>query len=142
MSNREPKSPTLNKVLRETNDPAFQINRLAKAIHDDANAHHLWTDFREEMRKKLKEQSEPDRKALARYYATAFIAGEVSEMRSAYASKTHYGEEAADVLISLLSTCVEMEIDIGTEVVRKMKINQKRPKRHGKERFICSIPRS
>lgn len=139
---REIKSPTLNKIIKQTNDPAFQINRLAKAIHDDAEDHALWDDFREEMKKKCRGVSEQDREALSRFYSTAFISGELSEMRMAYADRYHYGEEAADVFISLLSTCVEAGIDIGAEVVRKMKINKRRPKRHGKETFICSIPKN
>lgn len=139
---REPKSPTLNKILKETNDPAFQINRLAKKIHDDADAHELWDDFRAEMKKRLSMHSEADQAALKRYYGTSYVAAEVSEMRIAYAKKRHYGEEAADVLISLLSLCVEMDIDIGKEVVRKMDINSKRPKKHGKETFLCPMPRT
>ena len=123
-------SPTLAQIIDRTNDPAYQINRIAKAIHEDADAHGLWDDFREAM--KLHEEKGLEKNSLMRYYATTVVAGEVSEMRCAHPSKALYAEEMADVFIALLSTAVELEINIGKEVVAKMKINKERPWKHGK----------
>jgi NTP pyrophosphatase (non-canonical NTP hydrolase) len=129
---KEIKSPTAKRIFAKMNDPAYQLNRLAKAIHEDADQHGLWDDFREAM-KKYADQPNYFRESITRYYATSVVAGEVSELRNAYENKKHYGEEAADVVIAILSTCAEVGIDIGAEVVSKMQINHERPHKHGKE---------
>lgn len=129
---KEIKSPTAKQIFAKMNDPAYQLNRLAKAIHEDADQHGLWDDFREAM-KKYADQPNYFRESITRYYATSVVAGEVSELRNAHENKKHYGEEAADVVIAILSTCVELGIDIGAEIVSKMETNRKRPHRHGKE---------
>jgi NTP pyrophosphatase (non-canonical NTP hydrolase) len=65
----------------------------------------------------------------------------VSEVAEAAESVRHnepdsFREEIADVLIRLFDICGTMEIDIGKEIERKMKINKTRPIRHGKH---CSL---
>lgn len=129
---KEIKSPTAKQIIAKLNDPAYQINRLAKAIHEDADRHGLWDDFREAMRR-FEDRGDSERLSALRYYATGVVSGEVSEMRSAHEDKAHYAEEMADVLIALLSTAEELCIDIGGEVVRKMEVNKGRPWKHGKE---------
>ena len=126
------KSRTLDSLIAKLSDPAYQINRLARMIHGDADRHGLWDDFREAMQR-FENQEDSERLSALRYYATGVVAGEVSEMRSAHEDKAHYAEEMADVLIALLSTAEELGIDIGGEVVRKMEINKARPWKHGKE---------
>ena len=129
---KEIKSQTANQIIARLNDPAYQINRLARMIHEDADRHGLWDDFREAMRR-FEDREDSARLSALRYYATGVVSGEVSEMRSAHEDKTHYAEEMADVFIALLSTAEELRIDLGGEVVRKMEINKRRPWKHGKE---------
>ena len=129
---KEIKSPTANQIIAKLNDPAYQLNRLARMIHEDADQHGLWDDFREAMRR-FEDREDSARLSALRYYATGVVSGEVSEMRSAHEDKAHYAEEMADVLIALLSTAEELRIDLGGEVVRKMEINKRRPWKHGKE---------
>lgn len=126
------KSQTLDSLIDKLNDPACQINRLARMIHKDADEHGLWDDFREAMQR-FEDQEDSARLSALRYYATGVVAGEVSEMRSACEDKAHYAEEMADVFIALLSTAEELGINLGSEVVRKMEINRERPWKHGKE---------
>ena len=129
---KEIKSQTANQIIARLNDPAYQINRLARMIHEDADRHGLWDDFREAMRR-FEDREDSARLSALRYYATGVVSGEVSEMRSAHEDKAHYAEEMADVFIALLSTAEELRIDLGGEVVRKMEINKRRPWKHGKE---------
>lgn len=126
------KSRTLDSLIDRLSDPAYQINRLAGMIHEDADRHGLWDDFRESMQC-FEGWEDSARLSALRYYATGVVAGYVSEMRSAHEDKAHYAEEMADVLIALLSTAEELRIDLGGEVVRKMEINKARPWKHGKE---------
>lgn len=129
---REIKSPTAAKIIAESIPVACQINTLAQMIHEDADAHGLWDDFRREMGA-FADLPDDIRLRAVRYYATHVVAGEVSELRSASEDKQHYAEEAADVVISMLSTCVELGIDIGAAVASKMEVNRMRPHKHGKE---------
>ena len=126
------KSRPVDSLIDKLSDPAYQINRLAGMIHEDADRHGLWDDFREAMRR-FEDREDSTRLSALRYYATGVVSGEVSEMRSAHEDKAHYAEEMADVLIALLSTAEELRIDLGGEVVRKMGINKGRPWKHGKE---------
>ena len=129
---KEIKSPTALQIIDKLSDPAYQINRLAGVIHEDADRHGLWDDFREAMRR-FEDREDSARLSALRYYATGVVSGEVSEMRSAHEDKAHYAEEMADVLIALLSTAEELRIELGGEGVRKMEINRSRPWKHGKE---------
>ena len=135
---KEIKSPTAKQIISKLNDPAYQITRLAKMIHQDAEEHGLWDDFRDAM-KKHADQPNYFRESITRYYATSVVAGEVSELRNAHENKKHYAEEAADVVIAMLSTCVELGIDIGAEIVGKMETNRKRPHKHGKENCYVQL---
>lgn len=56
--------------------------------------------------------------------------GEVSEEDMDTMDK--FREEIADIAIRLLSTASEMDIDLETEIDRKMKINMGRPYKHGR----------
>lgn len=127
------KSKTLRSILHQRRtDVAFQLNQLAREIHEDADRHGLWDDFRKAMQEK---PLAPGlyRRQMMRYYATSVVAGELTEMRAASEHGRQYAEEAADVLIAHLSLCAELGIDIGAQVVKKMAVNRNRPHKHGKE---------
>ena len=82
------KSRTLDSLIAKLSDPAYQINRLAGMIHEDADRHGLWDDFREAMRR-FEDREDSARLSAMRYYATGVVSGEVSEMRSAHEDKAH-----------------------------------------------------
>jgi len=44
-----------------------------------------------------------------------------------------FNEEIADIFIRLCDLCGHLNIDVEYEIERKMKINSKRPYRHGKK---------
>ena len=67
-----------------------------------------------------------------RYDCALLIRDEAQEAIDASDDRTHYAEELADVVIMTLSAAAYLGIDIGSEVKRKMQINQGRPYRHGK----------
>ena len=48
---KEIKSQTALQTIAKLSDPAYQINGLARMIHEDADRHGLWDDFREAMRR-------------------------------------------------------------------------------------------
>ncbi|MGX4687468.1 hypothetical protein JNUCC83_11550 [Vagococcus sp. JNUCC 83] len=52
--------------------------------------------------------------------------GEVSEAFDAYRKNDNIGEEMADVTIYLLGICEILGLDLETELLKKMSINEKR----------------
>lgn len=106
--------------------------RLAMFVHADADAHGLWDDFREGM-KQYEDLPDDIRQRAIRYCATSVVDEEVQELRAASEDMAHYAEEAADVIISMLSTCVELRINIGAAVVGKILFNHVRPWKHEEE---------
>lgn len=108
---------------------ARRVGQLAKLIHKDACDHGLWEDFRKEM-EAFTDLPDDIRLRAVRYYATRVVAGEVSELRAASEDKAHYADEAADVIISMLSTMVEMDIDVEAALYAKIMFNHTRPWKH------------
>ena len=121
------------KLTKERADSmGVYLNNLAKIVHADADAHGLWDDFRSNMTA-FDELPDAVRMRAVRYYATSVASGEMCELRAASDDPAHFAEEAADVIIAMLSTCVELKIDIGSEVAMKMLVNHSRPWRHIEE---------
>ncbi len=48
-----------------------------------------------------------------------------------HANWEHFGEEIADCVIRLLDICGALNINLQKELANKMRINEKRPYRHG-----------
>ena len=67
----------------------------------------------------------------------ALMHSELSEaleaIRSKDEAKNNVGEELADCCIRIFDYCGAYGIDLGKEIVKKMKINEKREVRHGKK---------
>lgn len=63
------------------------------------------------------------------------IHGEVTEAGEAIRDEDfkEFAEELADIFIRLVNTCEVMGVDLEAEVIRKNKINCKRPKLHGRK---------
>jgi NTP pyrophosphatase (non-canonical NTP hydrolase) len=64
----------------------------------------------------------------------ALIHSEVSEALEDTRDRNwdHIGEELADVIIRVLDLTHHLNIDIHTEVMKKMRKNEKRPLKHGR----------
>lgn len=64
------------------------------------------------------------------------VVTEVSEACEAYRKDDHdnFNEEIADTMIRLLDICGTLEIDIESEIEKKMAFNRTRPFRHGKKK--------
>ncbi len=100
------------------------ITRIAKECFKIADTHGFWK------RKKGK----PYRNVGE---ALCLIISEVSEAFESYRknpkNKEHFTEELADVLIRLLDFSYGMDLHIETALYKKIKINKKRPYKHGKK---------
>lgn len=62
------------------------------------------------------------------------VVTEVSEAMEAYRheDKANFAEELSDTFIRLCDICGALEIDIESEIEKKMAYNEKRPFKHGK----------
>ena len=62
------------------------------------------------------------------------VVTELAEAMEAYRDndKKNFNEEIADTFIRLLDICGSIDIDIESEIKKKMEINKERPHRHGK----------
>jgi len=103
------------------------INQVAKKCFDISDEHGFWD--RDINNKPTRDISE----------ALMLIITEVSEAYEAYRignitenSKDNFTEELADVLIRLLDLSYGFDLHIENAMMKKMKINKKRPYKHGK----------
>lgn len=94
-----------------------ELNRIGAVACADAYLHGLWNT----------QNAGHDRHECA-----VLIRDEAEEALDAAEDLNHYREELADVVIMSLSAAAYLGIDIGSEVERKMRINQERPYKHGK----------
>lgn len=64
------------------------------------------------------------------------VVTELSEAMEAYRheDKQNFAEEIADTFIRLADICGSIDLDIESEIWKKMEVNKKRPYKHGK---IC-----
>ena len=65
----------------------------------------------------------------------ALITSEVGEAVSAlqHGQDQEFAEEVADIVIRVFDLCGYAQIDLGGEVIEKMRFNRGRPYLHGKE---------
>ena len=99
--------------------PFNTLNQIGAVASADAFLHGLWST---------------DNSGHDRYDCGLLIRDEAQEAIDAADDRPHFCEELADVVIMTLSAAAYLGIDIGSEVKRKMQINQGRPYKHGKER--------
>ena len=67
-----------------------------------------------------------------RLRCACLVLAEAEEAKNAAEARLEYQEELADVVIMALSAAAYLNINIGEEVERKMRINRGRPYLHGK----------
>lgn len=130
------------------------INELCKKAHENAKKKGFWEDWEdlywlekeiyldekhenvtEEFRESFKETF-----LIKEMYNNAIgnrlmlIASEIGEAEEAlrHDDMANLREELADVAIRLCDLCGGLEIDLESEIERKMQINEQRPYKHGK----------
>lgn len=120
-----------------------QLNRLIFEIHDNAVVHGFWEDYFRvnasltiNAAKNYKELMQQDIMLLNNAIGNRLmlITGEVAEAHEALRKNdiNNFREEIADVIIRCLDLCGGLEIDIQTEIYKKMEKNKSRPYKHGK----------
>lgn len=104
----------------------MRINALCKEAHRIACEKGFW-GIQNPRCKTIRNQGE----------LIALMHSELSEaleaLRSKDESKNNVGEELADCCIRIFDYCGAYNIDLEKAIVNKMKINKKRPIKHGKK---------
>lgn len=115
----------------------FTIKDLAREAHKNAVRHGFWNDFRDiDMLREdgvLDEHYECVRRAFISQFLMLII-GEVSEALEALreGDVDNVGEELADVVIRTADLCGGLNIDLESEIKKKMEKNKTREFKHGK----------
>lgn len=118
-----------------------QIQQARESLHRlvneafDNSTEHGFTKIYDELMEAVPEEQ---RRAMRRTILLAKLALITSEVGEAVSALQHgddpgFAEEVADIVIRVLDLCGYAQIDMGTEVIQKMKANRKRPYLHGKE---------
>ena len=113
--------------MSDDNINAFSLNTLRDEIYNDAVAHGLWRDERDEWPSvcaSLIENETDELYECAREWED--IGVDLSE------PDERFIEELADVIIMSMSVAGKLGIDIDAAIKRKMAINKERPWKHGK----------
>lgn len=111
------------------------LNDLRDEVYEDAVAHGLWEDVDKEVQYEIDSCDYPEnwRESMYRSYGAHLILDEAVEMDVAWKNSEKYIEELADVIIMCMSVAGKLGIDIDAAVRNKMRINRRRPWKHGKE---------
>lgn len=96
------------------------LNQIGQAACADAEEHGLWGSVKNDV------PSEERRRC------ACLVLAEAGEAMNAAEVRLDYQEELADVVIVALSAAAYLNINIGEQVERKMRINRGRPYLHGK----------
>jgi len=111
----------------------MNINNLCKLSHNTARLHGFWGAFAQDL------------KTHRNYYLhdcnqaekIALMHSELSEaleaLRQTDPNKNNVAEELSDCCIRIFDYCGAYEIDLEKEIIKKMKINAKRPLKHNKK---------
>ena len=115
----------------------MEIKKLIQEAHENAVQHGFWNEFDSlaitegsflnKYRGKMKEA-----------FISQFLMLIVSEVAEAQEGLRHddmdnFREELADVAIRLADLAGGLDIDLETEIKKKMEVNKNRPYKHGKE---------
>ena len=106
----------------------MEINKLIFDAHKNAVDHGFWEEW----------ENLKDNRSVHIAFTSQNLMLIVSEIAEAQeglrkGNVDNFREELADVAIRLFDLCGGLEIDLETEISRKMKINADRPYKHGKE---------
>lgn len=123
-------SLTLEQIVRARTS----LSELVNEAFDNSTEHGFTQGYDDLMAAVPVEQRRAMRRT-ALLAKLALITSEVGEAVSALqlGDDPGFTEEVADIVIRVLDLCGYAQIDLGTEVIRKMQANRKRPYLHGKE---------
>ena len=112
----------------------MEINKLCIVAHENAVNHGFWDSW-EKINKIPDFNGEYD--AIEQDHTSKLlmlIVGEVSEAMEALRKNDddNFKEELADVVIRVFDLCGGLNIDLETEITKKMEKNVNRPYKHGK----------
>ncbi len=115
----------------------MQIKDLCKKAHENARQKGFWDDeisFEVAASNDLEQNHEPIFNAFMTQ-RLMLIVTELGEAVEALRNGDHenFEEEIADTFIRLADFCGGYDIDVEKAIKEKMKINEKRAKKHGKE---------
>lgn len=104
----------------------MQIKELIKQAHENATKHGFWDDYSPAFEKDIVNNAIGNRLML--------IVSEVAEAQDGLRHNdiANFKEELADVAIRLADLCGGLDIDLETEIKKKMEKNKDRPYKHGK----------
>lgn len=116
----------------------MEIKELVKKSHENAVKHGFWDDFNDiDMLREdgiLDEHYECVRQAFISQFLM-LIVSEVAEAQDGlrHRNMDNFKEELADVVIRTADLCGGLNIDLESEIKKKMKKNKNRPYKHGKQ---------
>lgn len=112
----------------------LHLHHLVEEAYDNATEHGFTKVFDDLMAAAPIEQRQSMRRTIL-LAKLALITSEIGEAVSAlqHNDDPGFAEEVADVVIRVLDLCGYAHINLGDEVIQKMKANRKRPYLHGKE---------
>lgn len=119
------------------------LNRLAQQIHDNAERKGFHRDGIDIPRtlclihSEVSEALEADRKQLFSKAPSAFYVSHLNneDFKLVFEAsvKSTFEDEMADIIIRVLDLCSAMKIDIDSHIAMKMRYNETREYKHGKE---------
>jgi len=107
----------------------MEINKLIKDAHENAVKHGFWEEINS-----IKNPTIGNQMNNAITTTLMLIVCEVSEAVEGLrkGDTKNFKEELADIAIRLADMCGGLDIDLETEIIKKMKKNADRPYKHGK----------
>lgn len=116
----------------------MEIKKLIKDAHENAVNHGFWKDWK---RYGIDEISIDNVQQIKDEFNNCIgnrlmlIVSEVAEAQEGlrHNNMDNFSEELADVAIRLADLCGGLEIDLESEIEKKMQKNKDRPYKHGKE---------
>jgi NTP pyrophosphatase (non-canonical NTP hydrolase) len=113
----------------------MNINELVKNAHKNAVNKGFWEDVDLQWHSVAfnNPATEIDINAIGN--RLMLIVGELAEAQEGlrHNDRENFKEELADVAIRLADLCGGLDIDLESEILKKMEKNKKRPYKHGKE---------
>ena len=116
-------------IAQENN---FTIKELIKKSHENAVNHGFWENWEHVKQERLSRHAESYYNAVGNMLM--LIVSELAEAQEGlrHNDMNNFKEELADVAIRLADFCGGLNIDLETEILKKMQKNKNRPYKHGK----------
>lgn len=111
----------------------FNIDNLVKSAHENAVKHGFWDSWEFVKQQQITGHAESYYNAIGNMLM--LIVSEVAEAQEGlrHRKMDNFKEELADVVIRTCDLAGGLEIDLESEIIKKMQKNKNRPYKHGKE---------